>query len=426
MQYFNLVEIMDQISKKFNKRWYDKHAYSVVEILQENGFKAYFVGGCVRDMLLGQKAKDFDVLTDARPAAIAALFKNSRLIGRRFPIVHITFGRHFIETTSMMPAQDPWYYRWFSRKVYGSLVEDAQRRDFTVNAMYYDPVGELLHDPLHALEDIEHKRLKMIGSIVERMKEDPLRMLRAIRISGKTGLKMDASLIEAFPHITDYLHAENDQRVYLEWVKMILSGSALPSYHILQSMPQCFSIMLPSLQEIYQVSVWRRIGSQLIERALAAIDERFQNNKTVSLVFALSIFFWLQIDKMVRDKVIHASEPNIASQLTQIMLPLRVPVKVREGISEIYAMQYAMKHRSSQNVSIVMRHPRFRASYDFLMLRAASDLKVMGLASWWHDFIHGDEMIRAYMMREQDEYHARPQSPMRNKTRRKPYTNRKK
>lgn len=405
---------------KLHKKWYDKHALAVVNTLQENGFKAYFVGGCVRDLLLGQKPKDFDILTNARPAAISKLFRNSRMIGRRFPIVHVTFGRHFVEITSMMPAFDPWWRRWFSDKFYSSLAEDAARRDFTVNGLYYDPIQEELHDPLDAMKDLKNKKLTMIGPILQRMKEDPVRMLRAIRLAGKTGLTMDQALVDAFPHIAAYLHDESDQRIYLEWVKLVLSGSALPSFNILMATPHCFALMLPSLHEMYSVSIWRRIGTHLIERALRAIDERFHANKTVSLVFALSIFFWLQIDKRVRDKQLNHSESDITQQLVGVMAPLYVPIKIREGIAEIYAMQYAMKNRSTQNVARLIRHPRFRASYDFLMLRASADLKVTDLAQWWYDFVHGDVMAQAYMLRQQDDYHARPGRPQHNKGRRPP------
>lgn len=395
----------EQIAVTFDKRLYDKHALSVVETLQASGYQAYFVGGCVRDLLLDTKPKDFDVVTNARPAAILKLFRQARIIGKRFPIVHVSFGRHFIETTTWVTNRDSLWRRMFYATVNGSIEEDAARRDFTVNALYYDPVSELLIDPVGGLDDLDKKILRMIGPVMQRMEEDPVRMLRALRFAGKTGFRLDVELHKNLSQVGQYLHDESDQRIYLEWVKMVLSGASLSSFENIKS-SQCLGILLPALQQVFQDPMRRKIGLAMIERALGAIDERLSSNKTVSLVFALSVFFWFPIERLLREKRLKSNEDAVCKALLQIASPIRIPLKIREGISEIYVMQTSMRHRSSEHVMTLMKHPRFRASFDFLMLRASSDARLTELAAWWHDFYVGDDWVKADMLQAQDQYHS--------------------
>lgn len=406
----------EKTAVSFDRRKYDQSALKVVETLQKNGFEAYFVGGCVRDLLLGLKPKDFDVVTNARPASILKLFKHARVIGKRFPIVHVSFGRHFIETTTWVTKHDALWRRLFCKAVKSSLKDDAMRRDFTVNALYYDPVAEVLVDPLHGLDDIDSKTLRMIGPIMERMKEDPVRMLRALRLASKLDFSIEPQLQSSLSKVGAYLQDESDQRIYLEWVKMLLSGSALKSFEIIKE-SQCLDVLLPALQQVFQDSMRKKSGLSMVRRALAAIDERFRSNRTVSLVFALSVFFWMPVERMLREKRLKSNEDAMCKVLLQIAYPIRIPIKIREGISEIYVMQTAMKHRSSEHVLTLTKHPRFRASYDFLMLRASSDFRMRELAMWWHDYFHGDDYVKAHMLHEQDLYHLeRP----RDKTKRQP------
>lgn len=394
-----------QISVSFDRRLFDKHALSVVEKLQKNGFQAYFVGGCVRDLLLGAIPKDFDVLTNARPQSILKLFRNAQMIGKRFPIVHVSFGRHFIETTSWVAKRDPLWRRLFSSTIKSSVLEDARRRDFTVNALYYDPVAKVLLDPLDGMRDIKNKELRMIGPVMERMKEDPVRMLRALRLAGKMNFRIESDLQKKLCLLGPYLQDESDQRIYLEWVKMVMSGSALNSFELIND-SDCLGILLPSLQQLFKDHMRRKIGLNLIRRALHAIDDRMRLNKTVSLVFALSVFFWMPVEQMLRDKRLKSNEEAVSKVLLSVAYPIRIPIKIREGISEIYVIQTAMKHRSSEHVLALVKHPRFRASFDFLMLRASVDYRVTDLAAWWHDYFYGDDWLKASMLYDQDKYHS--------------------
>lgn len=385
----------------FDKSLYDKHALSVVEILQQNGYKAYFVGGCVRDMLLGANPKDFDVLTDARPSALLKLFRNARIIGKRFPIVHVIFSRHFIEITSLVSKNDTFWRRWFFSKVKGSLEEDALRRDFTVNALYYDPLNNELFDPLGAMSDLHLKKLVMIGSVPKRMQEDPVRMLRALRLAAKTGFSIDKDLLDYFSSMSNQLESVSDQRIYLEFVKMLMSGAACAGFEHMSS-ARCISVLLPAVSHLFNDRLYKKIAMEMLPRALTDIDARVNNNKNVSLVFALAVFFWLPVDALVRDRKLETSEEAIMLALNSIAYPVRIPMRLREGIAELYSIQYSMRYRKVDNIFAMMKHPRFRASVDFLMLRAKSDLRLQELAAWWFDFLNSDDLGKAYMLYEQD------------------------
>lgn len=393
----------EMVSKRvhFDESQYDSCALRVVKTLKQHGYRAYFVGGCVRDLLLGVTPKDFDVLTDARARTLLKLFPHARVIGRRFPIVHVPFGRHFIETTSWVTAHDSWWRRLWSTRVKATLEEDAVRRDFTINALYYDPCTHELFDPLKGMEDLESGVLRMIGDPKERLAEDPVRMIRALRLSAKTGLRLEPGLFDSLKAVSEDLKRESDQRIYLEWVKMLLSGAALTSFRYIVdsgSLP----VLLPALDEVWSDGRMRRRGMALIERALEAIDTRLSEQKTVSLVFALSVFFWAPIDRMCYERSLKPHADLISRALLDCAGPIRIPLRVREGIGEIYEMQYRFSHRNPSDLIAMLGHPRFRASYDFFMLRAASDPKMCELALWWHDFLEAEEWQRAYFIWAQE------------------------
>lgn len=383
----------------FPSHLYDKKALYVVEKLQENGFEAYFVGGCLRDFILGKTPKDFDVLTNARPEAIMKLFRQTRIIGRRFPIVHVTFGRHIIEVTSWVSTKDSWWRRLLSNKIRGSLKEDAKRRDFTANALYFDPCKNQLHDPLHGLDDLRKKLLKTIGDPNVRLREDPIRLLRALRFAGKTGLRPESVILENIPDILPLLAKESDQRLYLEWVKILLSGASLPTLELIMH-AGCLDALLPAVGSAMNQHHGRALKETTL-RLLQSIDQRLQQQKSVSLVFGLSALFWPAISEKIAKKACTTEPQDIADCLQNLTLPVRIPLRIREGMAELYALQFSMRRHGEKDVQLLLAHPRFRAAYDFLILRAFADHRTVPLASWWKEYMEGDDFVRAHLLREE-------------------------
>ena len=207
----------------------DPHALKVVSTLREAGFDAYLVGGCVRDLLAKQNPKDFDVATNATPDEVRKLFKRARLVGRRFPIAHVRFGREIIEVSTFRQGaidQVETNAQGLIVKdhVFGSIVEDAFRRDFTINALYYDPERDEVIDYVNGVEDLTNSRLQFIGDPQSRLAEDPVRMLRAIRFAAKLGLQLDHHLTDLYEETAERLEAIPGARLFDEFMKMFLSG----------------------------------------------------------------------------------------------------------------------------------------------------------------------------------------------------------
>lgn len=372
----------------------DAAAVEVVTRLQDAGFAAYLVGGCVRDLLLGHEPKDFDVATSATPEEVRELFRRSRLVGRRFRIAHVRVGRDVIEVSTFRSSgqseeQDD--DRSHSEEgmilrdnVYGTIEEDAFRRDFTVNALYYDPRSQEVIDYVGGLDDMEEERLHFIGDTRRRLREDPVRALRAIRFQAKIGFEIDPAITEALPDAAEGIAAIPPARLFDETLKLLLSGYGAQAWSLLADTP-LRAALFPCTDP----------HDPLIGLAMKNTDERIADDKPVTPGFMLAVLLWGDYLARLSEhetsarpaeaKFLAASETLSAQQ--QIM---SVPRRFSQFVREVWSLQDRLLDPRPRSVNRLVQHPRFRAAYDFLVLRAEIGEPVRDQADWWTTFQEAD------------------------------------
>jgi poly(A) polymerase len=385
-------------------------ALKVCEELQHHGYKAFVVGGAVRDLLLGGKPKDFDVATDATPEEVRQLFRRSRIIGRRFRIVHVMCGRDTIEVTTFraagnLPGEDEEerdkdeHGRLLSDNVFGSQEEDAARRDFSVNALYYEPDKEEIWDYHGGVADSKKRVLRMIGDPETRYREDPVRMLRAARFAAKLEFKIDPATRAPVAKLAPLLENVPRSRLFDEALKLLLSGHALRAVHQLRT-EGLHHGMLPLLDTILDDPQ----GERFISAALRNTDERIHTDRAASPGFLFASLLWPQVQRRwqaIRDtgeKPIPALFAAMDEVLEAQRERLAIPRRFDGFIKETWALQPRFEQRSGQRPFRLMEHPRFRASYDFLLIRAESGEVEQELAEWWTRFQDADADQRQAML----------------------------
>ena len=380
-------------------------ARTVVRKLQDEGFKAYIVGGAVRDLLLELTPKDFDLATNATPEQVKPLFRRAFIIGRRFRLVHVHVGNEVIEVSTFRAAQTgddatDEHGRLLSDNVYGTQAEDAVRRDFTANALYFDPADETVWDFVGGVTDVRARRLKLIGPPVTRYREDPVRMLRAVRLAAKLGLAIDAKSAEPISRLAPLMSNVPPARLFDEMQKLLLSGHSTETLRSLREHGLSHGL-LPLLDVIME----QPLGQKFIDVALAGTDLRVREGKSVSPAFLFATLLWHEVlatwtqskergekplpalfDAM--DKVLHAQAQRIA-----------IPRRFEATIKEIWSLQPRFEQRAGARPFRLMEHPRFRAAYDFLALRGASGEVPDALVDWWTRFQDAGEAERAEMLR---------------------------
>ena len=403
----NIVERdMHTISRKNISR----SALKVLYRLSGAGFNAYIVGGGVRDLLLEKKPKDFDVATNATPKEIKCLFKNARVIGRRFTIVHIRFGKEIIEVTTFRADHAPQNEisgNMSARKmkdfdsahseegmilrdnVYGNIDEDARRRDFTVNALYYTTDGFRLLDFNSGLEDLKAKQIRMIGDPNERYKEDPVRMLRAIRFSAKLGFSIEENTKRPIDELSYLLDSVSSARLFDETLKLMIGGYAEKTFAMLGDYQLGTYLFSPTLEALEEAD---SNSAKLVDLALRSTDERLAEGKSVTPSFLFAALLWpvfriniaenKNLGLAPQQSFDKAAEFAINEQLGYTAIPRRFTVAMKE----IWELQNKLKTRSKRSVERILSNPRFRAAYDFLLLREASGEELNGLGQWWTKF----------------------------------------
>ena len=403
----NIVERdMHTISRKNISR----SALKVLYRLSGAGFNAYIVGGGVRDLLLEKKPKDFDVATNATPKEIKYLFKNARVIGRRFTIVHIRFGKEIIEVTTFRADHAPQNEisgNMSARKmkdfdsahseegmilrdnVYGNIDEDARRRDFTVNALYYTTDGFRLLDFNSGLEDLKAKKIRMIGDPNERYKEDPVRMLRAIRFSAKLGFSIEENTKRPIDELSYLLDSVSSARLFDETLKLMIGGYAEKTFAMLGDYQLGTYLFSPTLEALEEAD---SNSAKLVDLALRSTDERLAEGKSVTPSFLFAALLWpvfrlniaenKNLGLAPQQSFDKAAEFAINEQLGYTAIPKRFTAAMKE----IWELQNKLKTRSQRSVERVFSNPRFRAAYDFLLLREASGEELNGLGQWWTKF----------------------------------------
>lgn len=373
-------------------------ALKVMSRLTSQGFQAFLVGGAVRDLLLDGHPKDFDVATDATPEEVHELFRNSRIIGRRFRIVHVRFGREIIEVTTFRghhDGEDEKSNRPAARQadsgmllrdnVYGSLEEDAVRRDFTVNALYYSSADFCVYDYVDGLPDLEKRQIRIIGDAEQRYREDPVRMLRAVRFAAKLDFAIEQSTREPMPRLAHMLEAVPAARLFDEMLKLFMAGHALPTFRLLREHQLLEHLFPATASELEHSSR----GAALIEAAMRSTDERVAADKPVTPAFILAALLWPPLQDLRRaledngmapmEAIGEAAQSLISEQLHHIAIPRRFTAPMRE----IWEFQLRLQKRRGRKSVQLIGHRRFRAAYDFLILRELSGEDLDDLGRYW-------------------------------------------
>jgi poly(A) polymerase len=379
-------------------------AAKVCAVLRENGFAAYVVGGAVRDLLLGIEPKDFDVATDASPEQVKPLFRRALIIGRRFRLVHVMMGAETVEVSTFRAA-DPHtaekdeHGRVLRDNVFGTQEEDARRRDFTVNALYFDPATEEVVDFHGGLADLKKRRLSMIGDPETRYREDPVRMLRAVRLAGKLGLTIEAGTREPIRELAPLIERVPPARLFDEMLKLLLSGHASACLRQLRDVG-LHQGLLPLLDVILE----QPLGERFVTLALAQTDERVLAERPVSPAFLFAALLWHEVLAACKarqargERAIPALETAMDEVLDTQCAKLAITRKLTATMREVWSMQPRFEMRSGQRAYRLLEAPRFRMAYDFLALRAASGEVPAELEAWWRAFQAADPEARKAML----------------------------
>nr|WP_288119178.1 polynucleotide adenylyltransferase PcnB [Thiomonas sp.] len=398
-------------------------ALTVVRTLQQAGFEAYIVGGAVRDLLLGLKPKDFDVATNATPEQVKPLFRRAFLIGRRFRIVHVMFGREIIEVSTFRATLEAQTSptvdgdernthelagkhhavdasgRVLRDNVWGPQDQDAARRDFTVNALYYDPTRDIVVDYHHGLRDLKARTLRMIGDPATRYREDPVRLLRVARFAAKLAFAIDPSTRAPIAEHAELLRNVPSARLFDETIKLLQTGHALASLEQLRRLG-----LHAGLLPLIDLALSQPQGEAFVMAALRDTDARIAEGKTASPSFLFACLLWPQVNSEwvalqaeglpAIAALDQAADAVLSAQAERLAIQRRISVDMRE----IWSLQPRLARRTPRYVHSALEHPRFRAVFDFLLLRAQTGDADPELASWWESFQEADDAARAELI----------------------------
>lgn len=399
-------------------------ALKVLTRLQEGGFDAYLVGGGVRDLLLGITPKDFDIATDAHPDQVRGLFKNCRLIGRRFRLAHVHFGREIIEVSTFRASHNDAVGnegheedgRILRDNVYGKLDDDVWRRDFTANALYYNIADRSIVDYVDGIKDIQNRQLRIIGQPDERYREDPVRMLRAVRFAANLGFTIEASAAKSIRELAPLLKEIPPARLFEEFLKLFMSGKSAETYKQLRDFG-LFAMLFPQTETFLRQD--HKYADKLLASAFVNTDSRLAEDKPVTPAFLLAALLWGPVKKLAdkeeskgvpeMDAIHYASDVVIAEQVKSTSMLRRFSHMARD----MWALQVRLKNRRGKRPMKLLTHQRFRAAYDFLLLRAEAGEDVQELADWWTEFQteNMDVQLAAKNEHQKQRIRRRPKKP---------------
>ena len=381
-------------NKKINK-----FSISIIKDLQKNNFQAYLVGGCVRDLMCGLEPKDFDIATDATPEQVRKIFKASRIIGRRFKLVHVFNRSELIEVATFRAGDDSSNNNNLIKdtsgkiirdNIWGDLEQDTYRRDFTVNALYYCPISQKIVGHKDGMKHIHEKSIVSIGDPVKRFSEDPVRSLRAIRFSNKLNFKIDKDIKEAIYEKGNLLSDISNARLFDEFCKIFLSGMAEKNFNKLSS----YGLSKYLISTDSERSEFTR---NLIVESLRNTDKRLINGQSITPGFLIAALLWPGLIERSLSK----GEINLRKFFRSMDYVLRnqqkitaVPRKFQSYIKDIWVLQLKLHSRIGKQPYKTLKHPRFRAAYDLLLLRERATNKKQDLGRWWTDFQKNDENIK--------------------------------
>lgn len=405
--------IMPKSSNKIELEHISPNALEVIRRLNNAGYTAYLVGGCIRDLLLSIHPKDFDVVTDATPEQIRKTFRNSRIIGRRFRLVHVFWGREIIEVATFRGphsndeaesnASLNKKGRIIRDNVYGSIEEDAKRRDFTINALYLDVNKGKVLDYVNGLQDIEMRTIRIIGnSPSKRYQEDPVRMLRAVRFAAKLNFKIEASSEKQIYQLSHLLKDIPAARLFDEVIKLFIARNTVETFQLLRKyrlLDALFPALVTTLDKTPEAEAF-------IIQALSNTDTRLTQGKTINPAFVYATLLWpVLLDELgttladytfdlptLQDK----AQEIITQQNQYTSIPKRFSIPTRE----IWEAQVRLTRRQGKKADILLQHPRFRAAYDFLLLRESTCPPKESLAKWWEQYQMADDPAKRLMIRQ--------------------------
>ncbi len=416
------ARIVERDEHTISRKYISDNALKVLSKLRTGNFDAYLVGGCVRDILLGNKPKDFDVATNATPEEIRSLFKNALIIGRRFKIVHIRFGREIIEVTTFRGNHDPNIQQEgkHSRKslkdsssarssagmilrdnVYGTIDEDADRRDFTINALYYTLDQFRILDFCNGLDDLNNGLIRMIGDPEARYREDPVRMLRAMRFAAKLQFEIEPKTLNPINELAHLLESISPARLFDETIKLLCGGNAVATFELIRNCELGYYLFEPTLHALTTCSVE---SARLLDLALENTDSRIAEDKSVTPAFLFAALLWPVLQHQL---ALQKSSPNNDFQSFQIIANdvilkqlkyTAIPKRFTLVTKDIWIMQLRMSRKNRRSVENVFSHPKFRAAYDFVLLREASGEDLGGLGQWWTEYQEATDDERLTMI----------------------------
>jgi len=406
------MRIITQKDHNITREKISPNALKVLYRLNKSKFSAYIVGGGVRDCLLGHEPKDFDIATNASPEQVRRLFRNCRLIGKRFRLAHIYFKNEIIEVATF--RKDDTESEASARaetgiilrdNVYGSLEDDIWRRDFTINALYYNIADFSVLDYTGGMEDLKNGIIKIIGDPKKRYQEDPVRMLRAIRFAAKLGFVIDKHTEEPITECKQLLYQISNARLFDECLKLFLKGASSHTYTLLRQ-HQLFGCLFPETEKCLSNTEWHQISHSFLFKLFENTDDRIDNNKTVSPAFIFAALLWLPIQVSQQALVAkgipinQAFEDAMNQVINDQIKVTAIPKRIIANIREIWNMQNALENYYSKRSFKLIHNLRFRAGYDFLCLRVNAEPNLLPVTQWWDTFINSSEKTRKKMCRQ--------------------------
>jgi poly(A) polymerase len=421
-------KIIPRAAHNVSRKDFSKSALKVLYRLDQAGYQAFLVGGCVRDAMLQLHPKDFDVATNATPDEVRALFGNCRLIGRRFRLAHVRFGREIIEVATFRAAanhvdddvEHDREGRILRDNVYGTIDEDIWRRDFTCNALYYNIADFTIWDYSGGVEDVERRQLVLIGDPDQRLREDPVRMLRAARFAAKLDFSIDPAVVDAIHHHAHLLSNVPAARLFDEFLKLFQSGHAERTFDILRE-HELFAEMFPATeQELVQDDDFLRF----VRAALQNTDRRVRDGKSVTPMFLIGVFFWQPVQKLAEIRRAEENVPEsqalslasfdiVAQQQRRISIPRRFTAPMREML----ALQPRFLNMQGRRAIKLLEHRRFRAAYDFMLLRAETGQVDEEIAQFWTEAQtqSAEQRTESFQLNAQPQKKRRPRGRRRRK-----------
>lgn len=414
-------KVISARSHKINPKSVSWQAKQTCERLQARGYKGLIVGGAVRDLLVDAKPKDFDVATDATPEQVKRVQRRAFIIGRRFKLVHVVFGQEIIECSTFRALEGKGVRkdgmgRVISDNVFGEMWEDAARRDFTINALYYDPVTENLYDYHDGFEDLSRGVVRMIGDPEERYREDPVRMLRAVRIASKLGFTIEPSTQKPIKKMAKLLRNVPSARLVDELMKLLTCGHAVDAIKKMRELDLHLALL-----PILDVMLREPEDEAFMMLAMLRTDERIAIGKGISPTFLLGTLLWPQVYRRWRYKeeeqgLGHAEALHLAALdvLQTMSSQLQIQRRYQEEMYDLWRMQLRFEKRTGKHPWSLIRHQKYRKGYDFMLLCSQAGQVDPQQVQWWEAFAEGDEDARHALI-EKAQQEARETPPVKKK-----------